>query len=524
MAWITLDAAGIYYETLTSELPVTPIESGMVVEGMTQSFGGRMWEFSFPEYTGAPIALRVVFERVSGSVGGASPESSLAYISDEGLQVRHYVWEVDGGNPDGVESFTADITLANHYESGDGSAFVRFDIDGDFEDLTGTFMLYVEGDEPPPGGQCFWTDLVNATQECGGAPEPEGQTVALIVDSDSPTYDMWMWDGAPAYVPSEPDEPSSRVWLPALRAPVASGEVFLRNTVLVGGTALSYEDFTFDAVNGTFGPTTPLSIPVLDTLGGSGPYSASGFNAAFSEPAYRMPGLYDALPPDKKYPAWADDAPALPRRRVRTLFRTSCDCTFVFGAGVTNVSVYLSPGDWPSVYDGAPPATLQVTSTEPEDEYLDLYYHGIGPWEDEAPTMDLNYAALTLSINPTGQGAVTVGGTLFPEVGVGDPGLIDAYVGDMEFFEIDPDTVAFNDLPPQGTGVAVSARFPVAYHMNSEKWVMLTYAGFSSGGDWFENPNPPPEPAAPGVLVGTLFDAQTDAPLLRVAVLHRSAL
>lgn len=36
-----------------------------------------------------------------------------------------------------------------------------------------TVDFTVADDEEPPVGECFWTDLVNATQECGGAPDPE---------------------------------------------------------------------------------------------------------------------------------------------------------------------------------------------------------------------------------------------------------------------------------------------------------------------------------------------------------------
>ncbi|HRN29256.1 MAG TPA: hypothetical protein PKZ27_02805 [Rhodocyclaceae bacterium] len=164
MAWITLDAAGIYYEVGLSETPVSAIESGIDTNGINQEFNGTLWSFSFTEYAGADQLLRVVYEPSGGSATVVA--ARIRFNSEEGMQTNRFVWV--GGS---AAAFDEVVLLNNHYENGDGSAFVDFVVNADFENLAGTFRLYVEGEEPP-AGECFWTDLVNATQVCSDPPDP----------------------------------------------------------------------------------------------------------------------------------------------------------------------------------------------------------------------------------------------------------------------------------------------------------------------------------------------------------------
>ena len=353
---------------------------------------------------------------------------------------------------------------------------------------------------------CFWTDLLGVREDCGA--ESDNVVSALILlgqTYDSAVVGDWLWDGSALYAPGTPDAPAAGSWQIGF-GPAATVSL-IRNTTVLGGTALDNADFVLDHGLGRFGTDGNQSIPVVDTTGGSGPYSASGFFMDTVDGNLDPIGIYNALPSNYRYPSWVDECITIPKRREPIRTRSVVNIDLGFGGSVTQLSVDTVPGAF--VYNGAGTTTVNTISDET------VYYDGdLGPG-GLFPVVSLS---LYLSIKPTGLGPVDVDGYIQPEVFVTEPGLIDAYINDIEYFAMeDPPSNATYEWPAQGTGVAVPGlRFPVCYNESEGVW----YIG--QRGPVFENPDPPALPSGEGGFVGTLRSAADDTEICRVAILRYS--
>lgn len=75
------------------------------------------------------------------------------------------------------------------------------------DDRAFAFLIEVwQGDGPPSGGECFWTDLLGVAEDCGDGPSPVGDAVAVW------PWDAWLWDHvlwnpdvAPVVLPELPE-------------------------------------------------------------------------------------------------------------------------------------------------------------------------------------------------------------------------------------------------------------------------------------------------------------------------------
>lgn len=355
---------------------------------------------------------------------------------------------------------------------------------------------------------CFWTDKTRVTETCdegGGGDNHVDALVYLGQLYDTAVVGDWIWDGSPLYAPAAPGAPIAGSWLTGFGPATAIN--YVRNTTILGSTTLDNADFVLDYGLGRAGTNGNQSIPVVDSIGGSGPYSASGFFIYTVGANLDPVGIYDALPSEYRYPSWADECIAIPRRREMTKSRALVNVDLAFGGSVTELGVYTTPGDF--VYSGPGVTTINETSAEADHSSTD-----IGPW-GEFQEVSLG---LKLSIKPSGLGPVDIDGYIQPEVFVTAPGLIDAYVDGIEFFALeDPNVNATHDWPSAGTGVAVPGfRIPVCYDEGSGYW----YIGQSLS--MFENPDPPALPSGDGGFVGTLRSAADDTEICRVAVLRYS--
>lgn len=355
---------------------------------------------------------------------------------------------------------------------------------------------------------CFWTDKTRVTETCDEGGGGDNHVDALVymgqVYDTAPVGD-WIWDGDAQYAPAAPGAPAAGSWQVGFGPATAIG--MIRNTTILGSTTLDNADFVLDHGLGRLGTDGNQSIPVVDSIGGSGPYSASGFFMDAVDGNLDPVGLYNALPSEYRYPSWVGECLAIPRRRELTRSRATVNVDLGFGGSVTELAVYSTPGDF--IYSGPGVSTVNNTSAA-----SDHFQPGVGPWGDYQEVS----IGLNLSIKPSGLGPVDVDGYVQPEVYVTEPGLIDAYVDGIEFFALeDPASTATHDWPAAGTGVAVPGfRFPVCYDDNSGYW----YIGQS--GSMFENPDPPSLPSGAGGFVGTLRSAADDTEICRVAVLRYS--
>lgn len=123
------------------------------VADVPEYFTGRVRVTTQIDYVDAPESGPLDFQ-YSTEDGGSGVvnehEDSTAFVPNPAVLGPLAPWS---GSPYGLVQFTA------------------WGIDV----LSATFYIEVEvqDDGPPSEGDCFWTDLVNVTQECGNAPDPE---------------------------------------------------------------------------------------------------------------------------------------------------------------------------------------------------------------------------------------------------------------------------------------------------------------------------------------------------------------
>lgn len=343
---------------------------------------------------------------------------------------------------------------------------------------------------------CFWTDLVNAKQVCGGdsPPEPTGLTDVLIFMSDlfGVSYlNEWEWRESSQYTPELP-MPAEAQWVPAF-GPNASLGSTVRNVVYIGGVNIGSGDFYIDPQEGTYG-THGTTIPSLNTTGGSGAFTATGFY--FDDLDIDAVGLYDQLPPELRYPDIASRCFRIPVRRGGMELRAQYEMVSLSGGppGFTTFDVAGVAGNgWPFYSANAIPSSFsEMDGPRTVERYYDLT-----PWGSSSLT-GLLARALELTWRPTNNQPVTMECHIQPELLVPAPGHIDAYISDLTWYELEEPPAPYQI--PEGPGQAVpDLAFPVVYAEGD--WMLNGWYGEQS----YDNPNPPIlDIGGTGVLIGTL--------------------
>lgn len=93
--------------------------------------------------------------------------------------------------------------------------------------------------------------------------------------------------------------------------------------------------------------------------------------------------------------------------------------------------------------------------------------HIAPPGYEEWESAFLNYVEIALNYRPQGLAHINITGWLAPEIGVALPGVIDAYIDDLEYFEGEDVALGEFLFPPAGTGVAFpDVRLPVTWNMD----------------------------------------------------------
>lgn len=286
---------------------------------------------------------------------------------------------------------------------------------------------------------CFWTDLVGVRENCsGGGPTPGGVHVNAIIDIQSIDYGNrcpvaeWAWeDGNQLLNLSDAPPATTGTWINYVTASAFLGR--LRNTIVPGGVDLPLEDLILNPANGRITTDGTLTVPALNTSGGSGPYTDSGLAAQFynnTEFGLFYDEMYESLPSQYKYPLWATLCPWIPKRRQSTAARTQINMTVGMNSSVTELIAYLSPAGTSQIYSGDPPDSLNfnLTTTNANRSYSDF-----PPWEDGNLLSDIRNG-INFSLNMRPMGAVsniTLDGWMKPELYIGEPGVIGAYVSNL---------------------------------------------------------------------------------------------
>lgn len=361
---------------------------------------------------------------------------------------------------------------------------------------------------------CFWTDHLNAKEDCGadGVQLVDG-LVKMLDGQQFARVPEWTWSESAMYSPVAPAPPGEGIWVYALGPAAAAWQV--RNTVVGGALALPMEDFAFDWGARQVRTVGAVSIPGTNATGGAGAYTATGF--VFDMTNRDLPGVYDALPPELKYPDWVNECRSIPRRRTATRLRSQVDVSIGYNPSATTMEV-MATG---TVHNGAPVGLLSQFSEEVSFyAETDPGQGGIGPWSaNELTLADYITPVLSVTMKPSALGDTDFDGWVRPEIKLGAPGLIDAYLGDCEFFELEQPQLASFELPAAGSGLSFPGlRYPVFYDESSEG----SEAGWGIGtlfpNTEFRNPHPPAQPDGNGAVVGTLYSS-AGSPICRLAIL-----
>jgi len=366
---------------------------------------------------------------------------------------------------------------------------------------------------------CFWTDLVHARQVCGSDPAPPvGNLVdAVVMGWGGFGTVMYLneiiWRDSVMYSPSNPPSAQTEgVWVSAI-GPAAEVGGQVRNVVYPGGTTQPLENFTIDHANGWLGTNGEVTIPVLNTAGGSGAFSATGFS--FDSLNLDFAGVYAALPPEAKYPEWVDRVFRIPPRRRTSNVRAHVALTMSAVAGATNMQAFNGFSN-ETFIDGTPTYTYSGM-TEPKSTQYGVA--PVTPWAGN----DYDNVSRIFEANwqPTNNAPVTIDCVVTPEVEVFEPGVIDAYVDELEWFAMEDTSGLSNpfDMPPAGTGQMLSnLAIPVCY-VDGE-WTLNTWgAGSDYQNPGFRDGLPGYElPFESGIAVGVLKRADNDEVICTMAI------
>lgn len=382
--------------------------------------------------------------------------------------------------------------------------------------------------DPDPPSVCFWTDLINATQVCS-APAPPAQDRVDVVMS---TYDLfypvpideWEWDGAPLYAPPPVSPPPPLIWVNAVNSGTLLGD-WIYNTVYQGNTRLTTEDFYLDPVLGTIGTVGVISIPVLNTTGGSGPYSATG--AVIYDGYFPSAPLYEPLPGAYKYPAWAERSIMLPPRRGVPQRRVYVEIPHFSGpTGLSSNFGFSSFGGSSNPFWDSAASPSGFSGTTTAEEYSQWGARPLfGPWESQEGIGVNAPRVVEFNWRPTDNTPLSIEFHVRPEVGIAAPGIIDAYVDGLEFFprEVAEATPTKFDVPPAGTGRAYPEMvIPVTYDDGNDTWWLGVFVT-SDNEHGTTNPEYANEVApAPyweaGILVGTMRKVVDDSVICRISM------
>lgn len=419
----------------------------------------------------------------------AAPYPSDNYPDDDGVTA----WE-----PNPTELWLpVPIAVLYYGATSTTSDFVR-------DDREYAFLIEVWQDAPPPsGGECFWTDLLGVAEDCGGS--TKGQQVDAIISSwygEFSEYSSWMWRAGVLYEPPDPPGETTYHWMPAL--PPGTTIWHVRNTAVGGAQIIDHSSFYIDFEQGRIGTDEIVASPVTNDWGGSGPYGASGLFIDLD--GVDLSQLYPLLPPEYQY-ADAEYYAWLPARRGSAIWRTSVNVQLGgYGAGEWQLFAYADPSSSNApLVNGVTPAPTSIVATTPTPSGPaggGVMYISPPGYEESAY---LNNVVLALNYYPQGLSHINIKGWLAPEIGVALPGVIDAYIDDLEYFEGEDVAIGEFLFPPAGTGVAFpDVRLPVTWNMDWEAWGL--------GAEWGDAQNTAISlPSGPGVYIGTLRRANGTA-------------
>lgn len=288
MPWVPIHESGLSYSFDTYGAPTLV---GSTVSYLRDEDGGgggsqSSWGLIFDPPIAGPI--RVTVETyIAGTDRQGSPyvPGSLVVYNDDYFE-ESYVYNEAAPYPsdyypddDGVTAWAPNPTELSlpvpiavlYYDP------TRTGHDQTPDDRAYSFLIEVwQGDGPPSGGECFWTDLLGVAEDCGGS--TEGQQVDAIIFSswlgEFSEYNSWMWRAGALYEPSDPPGETTYHWMPALTP--GTTIQYVRNTAVGGAQIIDHSSFYIDFEQGRIGTDEIVASPVTNTWGGSGPYGASG--------------------------------------------------------------------------------------------------------------------------------------------------------------------------------------------------------------------------------------------------------
>ena len=369
---------------------------------------------------------------------------------------------------------------------------------------------------------CFWTDLRNAEQVCGGGASTEQEVDAFfthyseLAGAFTSLLD-WAWKGAVLFSPTAPAEsPAPPHWVPA--STQAASDVIVTNSYV----ALPETDWDFDGSLCRVSTAGHIYVPLHSTTGGQGPYDALNFFVFMGN--IDLSHYYGSLPTAYKFPPWVSEFSAYaPPRRAYAKLQLDYNIEVAVSAAATNVSLYDGDGA-KEMYRG-PGDVVNINEVVDEGDYFARDYM-LAPEGFRGATYPSGSTAsfgITGSVRPPGAApSFGLNGHIERRAGFYEPSVIAAYVDDMEFFDHDsvPYDYAGYTYPPVGSGVSFGHwRAPVWYNDFLGEYVIGSTYSSASGGcinSAFDESDLPIR--SPGFIVGSLRDAETEQIICRVAM------
>lgn len=166
---------------------VTVVDGVIYVDNVTGT-DNTLFRITFTDYLGESTAGTATIDGASGTY---TSNSGTKYMMLNTIE-NGGAWMAESTAPDpgdilneivGPETyeFTYAEDESNEVVYGSVACIMQ---GGTLTNATFALHMLIPGDTPPPGGTCFWTDLVNAEQICDGEePEPE-PTYAFESSSD----------------------------------------------------------------------------------------------------------------------------------------------------------------------------------------------------------------------------------------------------------------------------------------------------------------------------------------------------